>query len=176
MSAEFTLLLTAIIFVENVISIGNIGMNVGSGNYYSADMPYLNRFYTAQSFIKENTTIKFDSNGYPLQLLENQTVGALFMSIHFDDNGLWPVPKSMQGLHIFSFNGNCTNRCSFRWNAMVINDSYAPNKWLMNVSQPLNDPHANKCGVYIKGPMSVMSFASFYLVPTNNILMYCLIC
>ena len=75
-------------------------MNVGAGSYYSAGMPFLNRLYTAQPFIKENTTIKFDSNGYAVELLSNQTVTSLFMALGFNEYGIWPVPKSMQRFHI----------------------------------------------------------------------------
>eukprot|EP01084_Bolivina_argentea_P080672 146091_1 len=89
------------------------------------------------------------------------------MSVNKDaNNGLWHVPKSMQGIHIFLYDGDCSN-CYFRWNAVVINNT-EQGRWIMNVSDQ-GGVYNTKCYIGIRNIPNPSNYPhNFRLIPIEN--------
>ena len=164
-----TLLLLFLAFIINDVLCGKVGTNLEGITYYSPGLKFLNRFYGAAPFKSNNASlpVDFDSNGYAKSLLPGQEVGALFMSVDKDPNsGLWHVPKSMQGIHVFLYDGDCSG-CSFRWNAIVLNKS-EPGRWIMNVSDQ-GGVHNAKCWIGVSEIPDPSNYPhNFRLVPIEH--------
>eukprot|EP01083_Nonionella_stella_P265314 898846_1 len=153
------------LIITNVLC-GKVGMNLEGITYYSPGVKFLNRFYGAAPFKSNNASLPLDvdENGYVKSLLPGQEAGALFMSVNKDPNkGLWHVPKSMQGIHIFLYDGDCSN-CYFRWNAVVINNT-EEGRWIMNVSDQ-GGVHNTKCFIGIRNISNPSNYPhNFRLIP-----------
>ena len=145
--------LTKILCLASTLGVMNdlkgFGMNLAEVIYYSKGTPFKNRFLSAQPFFSgtewtwsDNRELNLDENGYPRSLESGQYAKSLFLQVgNYDDAEVTGTTYSYMniGPHVFTFDGDCTGCCNFRFNGEILNSSN-DGEWIINITSSSTRP------------------------------------